>query len=105
MPGPCRQALGAYFIWAVVFPMMFKPVPQTAQVPLMMGLLFFVVSSRGLSISRVCRHFTQYACISGTSLLALGPCSIFIVRTLRGNSTGFVDPFFAIFAFLFTRNS
>jgi len=101
--GPFIVKRCAYFIWAIVFPMMFRPVPQTVHLPLIMGLLFLVVSSRGPSISRVCRHFTQYACISRTSLLALEPYAIFIVRTLRGNSTGFVDPFPAIFLFVITR--
>jgi hypothetical protein len=68
LPGSFFVRRHAYFIWAVVFPMMFSPVPQTAHLPLMMGLLFFVVSSRGSFMSRVCRHFTQYACISRTSL-------------------------------------
>ena len=103
--GPFIVRRCAYFIWTMVFPMMFSPVPQTVHLPLIMGLLFLVVSSRGPSISRVCRHFTQYACISRSSLWALEPYAIFIVRTLRGNSTGFVDLFLVIFLFVITRES
>ena len=48
---------------AIFLPMMFRPVPQVGQEPLMMGFPFFVISSRGAVISRFSRHLTQYACM------------------------------------------
>jgi hypothetical protein len=47
------------------FPILNILVPQEGQVPLVAGLLFFMVTSCGDFISFLARHLTQYASIFG----------------------------------------
>ena len=53
--------------WASVIPMRETVVPHTAHCPLVMGLPFTVKLATGLTISRFCLHFIQYASKNNSS--------------------------------------
>ena len=54
-----------------LFPILKTLVPHTGQTPCVAGLPFFMVICLGSLISRLVRHYTQYACICITSFLSM----------------------------------